>query len=118
MGRVRLHLDADTSRKSLHQALLTRGHDVTRTPTEWIDSDADDERQLLAATAHERCLFTFNIRDFMSLARIHPQHRGILVAAQQAWSTSDLIGALDRFLSEMDTKDIDGQVHWLNRWRD
>ena len=64
MPRVRLHLDADTSRKSVHKALLERGHDVTRTPSDWIAFDADDEIQLLAAISQNRCLFTFNIADF------------------------------------------------------
>ena len=117
MARVRLHLDADTSRKSLHQALTAKGHDVTRTPTDWIDRDADDEKQLLAASAQGRCLFTFNIKDFMALDRIYPQHRGVLLAAQQSWSISDLIRALDRFLNETDSAEVDGQVLWLNRWR-
>lgn len=89
MGNVRLHLDADTSRKALYQALLDRGHDVTRTPASWIERDADDERQLLAAAAQGRCLFTFNIRDFSRLATIHHQHRGIVLAAQQSWSLGE-----------------------------
>jgi hypothetical protein len=29
--------------------------------------DAIDEQQLLGATAHGRCIFTFNVRDFMAL---------------------------------------------------
>jgi len=33
MPSLKLHLDADTSIKALHSALLARGHDVTRTPT-------------------------------------------------------------------------------------
>ncbi len=36
MSKLLLHLDADTSIKALHQALASRGHDVTRTPTEWM----------------------------------------------------------------------------------
>jgi hypothetical protein len=43
MPKPRLHLDADTSKKALHRALLERGHDVTRTPTEWMPLDATDE---------------------------------------------------------------------------
>ena len=63
MPRPRLHLDADTSIKALLSALVERGHDVTRTPNDWITPDASDEAQLLAATAQGRCIFTFNIRD-------------------------------------------------------
>lgn len=117
MPKVRLHLDADTSRKSVYKALLELGHDVTRTPADWIAFDADDERQLLASITQNRCLFTFNIGDFTGLARVHPHHRGILFAAQKSWSAADLIRALDRFLSEMDASDVEGRILWLNRWR-
>jgi hypothetical protein len=117
MPEVRLHLDADASRKSLHLALLERGHDVTRTPSDWISHDADDETQLLAATAQGRCLFTFNIRDFTLLASAHPRHRGILLATQQSWHFSGLLSALDRFLREADADKIAGQILWLNAWR-
>jgi Domain of unknown function (DUF5615) len=117
MPRVRLHLDADTSRKSLHQALIDRGHDVTRTPNPWIGHDATDEMQLLSATAQGRCIFTFNVKDFVVLSRKHPQHRGILLAAQQSWSLSSLIDALDRFLASNDGESVDGQIVWLNFWR-
>ena len=78
MAKPRLHLDADTSKKSLHQALLARGHDVTRTPNEWMPLDAADETQWLGATRQQRCLFTYNIRDFVPLARRIPQHGGML----------------------------------------
>lgn len=67
--KLHLHLDADTSSKALHSALLTRGHDVTRTPTEWMPLNASDEQQLLGATAQGRAIFTYNIRDFISLGK-------------------------------------------------
>jgi|SRR5436305_8433108 hypothetical protein len=117
MPKVRLHLDADASRKSLHQALIDRGHDVTRTPSDWIQMDASDEIQLLSATAQGRCIFTFNVRDFTVLARLHPQHRGVVVAAQRSWSLSGLIASLDRFLSESDASEVEGRLLWLNSWR-
>ena len=117
MPRVRLHLDADTSRKSVYKALLERGHDVTRTPADWIAFDADDEKQLLAAIGQNRCLFTFNIGDFTALSRIHPHHRGILFAAQKSWPVADLIRALDRFLSEAEASDVEGRLLWLNHWK-
>lgn len=117
MPEPQLHLDADTSSKALHQELLARGHDVTRTPTEWMARDASDEAQLLGATAQGRCIFTFNIRDFMILAERHPRHGGIILAAQTSWTLSDLTTALDRLLSETEAADWRGQVRWLNQWR-
>ena len=91
MAKPRLHLDADTSRKDLHAALVSKGHDVTRTPARGLAVDASDELQLLWASAHDRVLFTFNIGDFLQLARRQPEHRGILLASQQSLSLRELI---------------------------
>lgn len=44
-----LHLDANTSIKALHQALVSRGQDVTRTPTDWMPREG-----LLLATIDNR----------------------------------------------------------------
>ena len=117
MPKPRLHLDADVSIKALQNALLACGHDVTRTPNAWMPLDASDEAQLLGATTRGRCILTFNIRDFVILARRHPRHGGIVLAAQSSWSLSGLISALDRLLSETQAEDWIGQVRWLNQWR-
>ncbi len=117
MSKPRLHLDADTSMKALHAALVKRGHDVTRTPNDWMPMDATDETQLLGATAQGRCILTFNIRDFVVLARRYPRHGGIILAAQSSWTLSGLIAALDQLLSETQASDWIGQMRWLNEWR-
>ena len=117
MSKPRLHLDADASIKALQTALSDRGHDVTRTPNEWMAIDADDETQLLQATAQGRCIFTFNVRDFVVLAQRYPRHGGIILAAQSSWTLSGLIAALDRLLSEAQAEDWVSQVRWLNEWR-
>lgn len=117
MSKPLLHLDADTSSKALQAALLSRNHDVTRTPTEWMALDASDESQLLESTARGRCIFTFNIRDFQVLAQRYPKHGGIILAAQNSWTLSSLIASLDRLLSETQAADWKGQVRWLNQWR-
>jgi len=103
--------------KALHLALMARGHDVTRTPTAWMPRDASDTAQLLGATAQGRILFTFNAHDFPVLAQQYPQHRGLVLAAQQSWSLSQLIVALDAMLTETEAADWQGQVRWLNPWR-
>ena len=103
--------------RALLAALVQRGHDVTRTPSDWIAPDATDEAQLLAATAHGRCIFTFNVRDFMVLARSYPRHGGIILAAQASWTLSELVLAMDRLLSETEAEDWTGRVRWLNDWR-
>jgi len=117
MSEPRLHLDADASIRALADALLARGHDVTRTPTEWAPLDATDATQLLGATAQGRCLFTFNIRDFVALSAHYSQHAGIILAYQGSWQLGDLIEALDRALSETTAEEWTGQVRWLNQWK-
>jgi hypothetical protein len=116
-SKPRLHLDADASSRALHAALIGRGHDVTRTPTDWMPRDASDEQQLLGATAHGRSIFTFSVRDFLVLAKKYPRHGGIILAAQSSWTLSDLIAALDYLLSEPEAEGLIGQVRWLNEWR-
>ena len=115
MPKPRLHLDADTSNKALYKALLGQGHDVSRTPNEWIPIDASDEEQLLGATTHGRCIFTFNTRDFIPLTRKYPQHGGVILATQK-WPLSALIAALDLLLTETDAEDWPGEMRWLNDW--
>jgi hypothetical protein len=115
MPEPRLHLDADASSQPLYQTLLNRGHDVTRTPNDWIAEDATDEAQLLGAMARGR--FTFNVRHFVPLAHQYPEHGGIILAAQRQMGLSELIAALDRLLTETDAADWPGQVRWLADWR-
>ena len=105
--KPRLHLDADTSIRQLQRALIERGHDVTRTPNDWISAEADDEAQLLGATAQGRVIFTFNVRDFAVLARYHPAHGGLILAVQSHWTLAGLIAALERALA---TTEADGLV--------
>jgi hypothetical protein len=117
MAKPRLHLDADTSAKALEQALLRRGHDVTRTPNEWMPLDADDETQLLRSIEQGRTLFTYNIHDFVRLALQYPGHTGIVFASQEKWSLAARIAALHRMLSETEAEEWIGQVRWLSQWR-
>jgi len=114
VAEAHLHLDADTSIKALVNALHERGHDVTRTPNDWMPAGASDREQLLGATAQGWVIFTFNVRDFLVLAKKHPKHAGILLATQTRWSLAELTDALEAALSHTDEKDWRGQVRWLN----
>ena len=82
-----------------------------------MPAEASDREQLLGATAQGRVIFTFNIRDFLVLAKKHPKHSGILLAAQSSWSLAELTDALDHALSNTNEKDWRGQVRWLSDFR-
>ncbi|MEM7031504.1 MAG: DUF5615 family PIN-like protein [Chloroflexota bacterium] len=118
MANAKLHLDADVSYKSLAKALRERGHDVSRTPSDWIALDADDATQLREASAQGRCILTFNIGDFVPLSREIPEHGGIILAHQRGWTLSSLVAALDRLLNDTTAEDWPGQARWLNDWRE
>lgn len=116
MTQPKLHLDMDTSRRGVVRALLEKKHDVTRTPNPELDQDASDEIQLFWAMAHQRIIFTFNVKDFIILAKKYPYHNGILLANQKSFTTAQLIGLLNRALSETSAKEWVGNVRWLNDW--
>jgi hypothetical protein len=116
MPDPKLHLDMDTSSKVLYKALLERGFDVTRTPNNEVEQESSDEFQLLWATSHQRIIFTFNIQDFVPLAKKHPRHCGIIFASQSSTSLSQSIYALSRMLTETSVDDWTGQIRWLNDW--
>ncbi len=115
-NRTQLHLDADSSRKQLHLTLLSYGHDVTRTPNDWMPLDASDSEQLLGATEQQRVIFTFNISDFSRLALLFPDHAGIILAQQQHWPLARQLKALNRLLTNTKPQEWPGQVRWLNEW--
>jgi hypothetical protein len=117
MTKPKLHLDADTSRKALLDALVARGHDGTRTPQVDLPDEASDDYQLLWATAQGRIIFTNNIRDFYSMTENYPSHAGILVAPKEGYSVSQLIVLLDRLLSQTEAEDWVGMVRWLSDWK-
>lgn len=114
MTKLKLHLDADASQVALQRALVECGHDVSRTPTDWMPLDASDDQQLLGAIEHGRCIMTFNARDFIPLAKQYPHHLGVILSPQKP--LSQLISSLDNLLSTTEAEDWKGQVRWLNDW--
>jgi len=117
MARARLHLDADPSLRGLCDELRWRGHDVTRTPNEWMPEDASDEEQLLRATARGRALFSFNASRFVPLAMRFPEHAGIILAPQRRRSLGDWVVALDGLLTRSQAEDLAGRIVWLTALR-
>jgi len=117
MAKPKLHLNADASQKALSEALIRRGHDVTRTPQGDLPYAADDDYQLLWATAQGRILFTHNIWDFIHKTDQFPKHCGILLAHRESYSLSQLIVLLDSALSETTSEEWIGQVRWLSDWK-
>jgi hypothetical protein len=117
MARPKLHLDADASRRALQEGLVSRGHDVTRTPMPDLPADASDDLQLLWATVQGRVIFTHNIRDFIHKTGRYPNHCGIVLAHRESYSLAQLIDHLDRLLSVTTAEEWVGQVRWLSDFK-
>ncbi|NOH03813.1 MAG: DUF5615 family PIN-like protein [Chloroflexi bacterium] len=114
MSKPKLHLDEDASRTALYKALTSSGHDVTRTPNEWINKGAKDEEQLQKASDHGRAIFSFNTKDFLRIAQHVSTHKGIIVSKRKPFSI--VLKALMRFFNESSTEEMEDQVRWLSDW--
>lgn len=65
---MRLLLDAHVSGRRIAEALRERGHDVRAADEERELDGWEDERLLELATAENRIMVTFNVKDFARLA--------------------------------------------------
>jgi len=114
MSKPKLHLDEDASRNALYETLTSNGHDVTRTPNEWIKKKASDEEQLQKAREHGRSVFSFNVKHFLQMSRKFPKHKGIILSKQKPLSI--ILKSLNRFFAESSAEEMENQVRWLSDW--
>ncbi|MFZ5819267.1 MAG: DUF5615 family PIN-like protein [Chloroflexota bacterium] len=114
MSKPKLHLDEDASWDALYQSLKSNGHDVTRTPNEWITKRASDEEQLQKASEQGRSIFSYNAKHFLQIAQHSPRHKGIIVSKRKPFSV--VLKALIRFFRESSAEEMENQVRWLGDW--
>jgi uncharacterized protein with PIN domain len=83
---IKLMLDEDVQ-LSLARALRTRGYDAVHV-REIGRRGFDDSEQLEYAIANGRCIFTFNVGDFVELHKAwsddQREHGGIIVSQQRS----------------------------------
>jgi len=110
--------DADVQDRILVAALRTAGHDV-QTANEMGLRTADDSTVLHAATATDRVLLTYNVKDFEELHREHPDHGGILGIYKHSTRRKNMcIPAIIRALANLEWTgwELRGQFNALNAW--
>ena len=102
--KIKLFLDEDVH-LALALALRRRGYDVVHAQEVGRKGKSDAE-QLMYAVEHKRCVFSFNVRDFVVLhneyARSGQEHCGILVLKQRPIGETlrRALHALQRFSQE------------------
>jgi hypothetical protein len=68
----------------------------------------------LSATQQRRVIFTFNVKDFVALARRILHHAGIIISPRKPMPRA--LKALDRFFNESSAEEMEDQVRWLSDW--
>ena len=102
--KIELFLDEDVH-SGLAHALRKRGYDAIHAQ-ELDRKGRSDSDQLLFAIQQERCLFTFNVKDFVILhnryAKSQQEHWGIIVSKELPFreSMSRLLRLLQRSAKE------------------
>jgi len=116
---IRLYLDEDSMDKALVQALRARSVDVT-TALEAGMIERDDQEHLDLATAQERVLYSFNVRDFYRLHANYraeaKSHAGIVLARQQQYSVREQMHRLLRLMAATTADEMKNRVEFLGAW--
>jgi predicted nuclease of predicted toxin-antitoxin system len=113
---IRLYLDEDFH-PDLAEAIRQRGFDCQNTAEAGM-SGRTDEEQLQHATAQGRCILSFNVRDFMILARQWAQagrpHAGIVVTSQVSrQALGQLLGRILQMLNTTTADEIRNTIRFL-----
>jgi len=114
---LRLYTDEDVT-DLLARSLRGRGFDAVSAHE--IDlRGISDEDQLSCATAQDRAILTFNVRDFVALHRRimteGGRHAGIIVATQSPFP--ELFRRTVRLLEASRGSDFHNRLEWLNNHR-
>ena len=117
--KIQLFLDEDVH-SGLAHALRKRGYDVSHAQ-ELDRKGRSDLDQLFFAIGQERCLFTFNVKDFVILhneqVKAQQEHWGIIVSKQLSFreTMSGLLNLLQRYRKE-EMKDRASFIFWFTLW--
>jgi Domain of unknown function (DUF5615) len=117
--QIRLYLDEDAQHGGLVRALRLRGIDVV-TADEAGMRNRDDANHLAYAAAHNRVLYSFNIRDYNALHLAHAaqgkSHAGIILAQQQRYSVGEQMRRLLRLVGTISAEEMHDRMEFLSAW--
>jgi hypothetical protein len=120
LSTIRLYLDEDSQSRALVQALSSRNIDVITANKAGMMGKADSEH-LQWSSAHDRVIYTFNVRDFH---RIHSEilgsggsHSGIILSQQHLSIGAQMRGLL-KLISTLSASEIRNHIEFLSNWFD
>ncbi|MBL8203016.1 MAG: DUF5615 family PIN-like protein [Blastocatellia bacterium] len=113
----RLHLNENLSPR-LAEQLRKHGFDVTTSHEMDMLAEPDDV-QLAFATAEQRAIVSFNVRDFAPLHDEYQaagrEHWGMIFSTQEPLNI--LFQRLLRLLNAVSAEDLKNQIRWLNEFQ-
>ncbi|MFE1748318.1 DUF5615 family PIN-like protein [Coleofasciculus sp. H7-2] len=119
MSQIRLYLDEDMIRRALIQALRNADIDVVTT-SEVNNLSCTDEQQLIWATAQNRVIYSFNMRDFCRLHQTYMEqgieHSGIIVAERQSYSVGEQLRGIVKLMAIKSAEEMRNQLVFLGAY--
>jgi hypothetical protein len=114
-----LYFDEDSTDWRLINSLRARGIDVI-SALEVNMLRRDDDEQLDFATAQNRVICSFNIRDFN---RIHKEymeagkeHAGIILVQQQQFSVGEYVRRIQSLMAQKSIEEMHNWIEFLSGW--
>lgn len=111
--KVKLYLDEDVYAQLAH-ALRQRGFDAVHAQ-ELDQKGLTDLDQLRTAVRQKRCIFSFNVKDFVLLhnmfAEDNREHWGIIVSKQRSFG--DSLNKLLRLLTQNTQESMMNRIYFL-----
>ena len=116
MSRIRVYVDEDAAEHAVTSALRARGVDVLTT-LEAGRTGISDEEQLLFAVSRQRCLYSFNVRDYSRLhgefLRSGRQHFGIIVIPDQRYSVGEKVRRIAKLVAVVTGEEMVNRIEFL-----
>ena len=119
--KITLYFDEDAQDSDLIRALELRGVGVIGA---WAAGmrERSDEQHLLLATAQNRTLYSFNVRDYGRLQKEFlaqgRSHAGMILGKQQHYSVGEQMRRLLKLIATKPAEEMTDKIEFLSDWGD
>lgn len=111
--KVKLLIDEDVH-SGLSEALRKRGYDAVNVQ-EINKRGCSDDEIIIEAVKDARCIFTFNVKDYVKLHKkmveLNEEHKGIIVAKQLTFS--ETLKKLLKLLQSVNSESMKNKLEFL-----
>lgn len=109
-NRIRFHLDENVS-SAIANALRRAGIDVSTTPETGLIGQSDNTQ--LEFAQHEGRVIVTHDDDFLRIASVRNDHRGVAYCRKDTRSVGDIVNQLILIYEVLTPEEMQGQVQFL-----